>query len=108
MPLNKIAMYLAIMFLCSCTGMDVTKKKSRVNHVVLCWLKDKGNQEQRQLLINKSLQFIEIPGVLEVRAGKVLKSDRSIVDSSYDVAIFLSFRSAADMQKKPLKQVLMV
>jgi hypothetical protein len=98
MPLKKVAICLTVMFLCSCAGMNFSKKKSKVNHVVLCWLKDKGNQEQRRLLIEQSLKFEDIPGVLEVRAGEVLKSTRPIVDSSYDVAIFLSFSSVEDMQ----------
>ena len=68
-----------------------------MNHVVLCWLKDSGNEKQRQQLIDESLKFRSIPGVIEVRAGEVIESDRSIVDDSYDVAIFLSYKTIADM-----------
>ena len=113
MILRKIVMVVAMVFLCSCIS---SKKASseRVNHVVLCWLKDSGNKEQRQKLIRESLEFESIPGVLEVRAGEVVKSDRPIVDSSYDVAIFLSYESVDDLKaylihpdhKKAVKEVL--
>ena len=60
------------------------------------------------------MKFESIPGVLEVRAGEVVKSDRPIVDSTYDVAIFLSYKSVDDMKaylihpdhKKAVKEVL--
>lgn len=113
MILKKLTIILVSVFLCSCAS---SKKASseRVNHVVLCWLKDSGNKEQRQKLIEESLKFESIPGVLEVRAGEVVKSDRPIVDSSYDVAIFLSYKSVDDLKtylihpdhKKAVKEVL--
>ena len=73
------------------------KPKERINHLVFCWLKESGNKVQRAQLIKTSLDFKKIPGVLEVRAGEVVPSDRSIVDSSYDVAILLSFETEEDL-----------
>ena len=53
-------------------------------------------------------------GVLEVRVGEVILSDRKIVDDSFDVGIFLSFASTGDMaeyithpqHKKAVEEVL--
>ena len=60
-----------------------------VPHVVLCWLKEPGNDQHRQQIAEVSTSFLEIHGVLEVRAGQVVSSDREIVDDSFDVAILV-------------------
>ncbi len=70
----------------------------RINHVVFCWLKEPGNKVQKAQLIQVSKSFKKIPGVLEVRAGEMVPSERKVVDSSYDVAIFLSFETEKDLQ----------
>ena len=70
----------------------------RANHVVLCWLKEPGNESHRRRIVEVSTTFREIPGVVEVRAGEVVPSERAIVDDSFDVAIFLTFASERDMK----------
>ena len=60
-----------------------------LHHVVLCWLKEPGNARHRQQIVEVSKSFRDIPGVLEVRAGQVVSSDREIVDDSFDVAILV-------------------
>ena len=71
----------------------------KVHHVVLCWLKDAGNQAQREQLIAVSRGFADIPGIVNLRAGTVVASDRPIVDDSYDVGIYMSFANVEDMQR---------
>ncbi len=66
---------------------------SKVHHVVVCWLNEPGNKEARQKVIEVSRGFSAIPGVIEVRAGRVIHSEREIADSSFDVAIYLSFEN---------------
>jgi hypothetical protein len=66
---------------------------SNVHHVVICWLNEHGNKEAHQKLIEVSRGFSAIPGVIDVRAGRVIPSEREIVDSSFDVAIYLSFEN---------------
>ncbi len=65
----------------------------KVHHVVVCWLNESGNKEARQKVIEVSRGFSSIPGVIYVRAGSVIHSEREIVDSSFDVAIYLSFEN---------------
>ena len=60
-----------------------------LHHVVICWLKEPGNDQHRQQIVEVSKSFRNIPGVLEVRAGQVVASDREIVDDSFDVAILV-------------------
>ncbi len=71
---------------------------SNIHHVVICWLKDSGNKEARQKIIEASREFASIPGVVNVKAGSVIHSERKIVDSSFDVAIYLSFENEQKLQ----------
>lgn len=72
---------------------DNTHSISNVHHVVVCWLNEPGNEEARQKVIEVSRGFSAIPGVIDIRAGRVIHSEREIVDNSFDVAIYLSFEN---------------
>jgi hypothetical protein len=68
-----------------------------VIHVVLIWLKDPGNPQHRQQIVAAAREFQQIPGVIEVRVGESLASERDVVDDSFDVGMFMSFASVGDM-----------
>lgn len=99
---------------CASTSTKTTGTR-RVNHIVLCWLKESGNLAHRQKIIEASRSLRKIPGVLEVRVGEVIPSDRKIVDDSFDVGITLTFGNTHDMDayldhplhKDALEKVLM-
>jgi hypothetical protein len=86
------------LFGCSSFEKD-TAVPERVNHLVLCWLKEPGNIEHRREIIEISRSFTHVPGVLEVRTGQVIQSDRDIVDDSFDIGIYFAFRTPEDMKK---------
>ena len=69
-----------------------------LEHVVVVWLKDPGNATHRQTIIDESEALRTIPGVLSLKSGTVIPSERAIVDSSFDVALIVSFADAAAMQ----------
>lgn len=69
-----------------------------LEHVVVVWLKDPGNATHRQTIIDESEVLRTIPGVLSLKSGAVIPSERTIVDSSFDVALIVSFADAAAMQ----------
>ena len=69
-----------------------------LEHVVVVWLKDPGNATHRQTIIDESEVLRTIPGVLSLKSGTVIPSERAIVDSSFDVALIVSFADAAAMQ----------
>ena len=92
-----VLMLLCCITLVSCSLFE-NAPEERINHAVFCWLKDSGNKVQRAQVIAISETFREIPGVLEVRVGEVIPSDRAIVESGYDVAIFLSFHNKEDLK----------
>ena len=65
------------------------ENQKKLNHVVLCWLKEPGDREDMEMIIAMTKSFQEIPGVLDTQAGKVISSDRKIVDDSFDVGILI-------------------
>lgn len=82
----------------ACTTLKTSNPTAgKVHHVVICWLKEQGSQEDKNKLVEASKKLSEIPGVLSVKAGSVLPSQRKIVDSSFDVAIIISFSNPEAM-----------
>lgn len=63
----------------------------RVQHVVIVWLKNHGSAEAREQYIAASRRMSKLPMVVDYRIGHPLPPSRSIVDSSYDVAVVATF-----------------
>lgn len=87
--------------------MDSFRKDKALHHVVLCWLKESGNLEARERIVEITKSFRDIPGVLEARAGQVIPSDRSIVDDSFDVGILVvvaDSKSLTEYLEHPIHQ----
>ena len=84
----KGLLLLMLLVTSGCAGLG-TRPDGALQHVVLVWLKDAGNAEQRARIIEVSRSFRSIPGVLDVQAGKAVASDRGIVDDSFDVGILV-------------------
>lgn len=72
-----------------------------VHHVIVCWLKKPGNAEARERIIRASKELGQVPGVVSVRAGSVLPDARPNVDSSFDVAVVMTFESEAALREYP-------
>ena len=61
---------------------------------MLCWLNDPRDATARQKLIDASHGFSAIPGVVTISAGPPLPpTTRPSVDSSYDLAVVITFES---------------
>ena len=70
-----------------------------VGHVVIFWLKEPGNAENRRQLIDATETFRSVPGVLAVQAGEKIASPRRNVDQSYDVAVVIWFRDRDALER---------
>jgi hypothetical protein len=70
-----------------------------VSHVVVCTLKNRGNEADRMKLIEAARELRKIAGVYDVEAGTVLPSDRPVVVSDYDVAMVVIFRDQSYLPK---------
>jgi hypothetical protein len=71
-----------------------SSRSGQVEHVVVMWLKKPGDAAARKALLAAGETFKQIPGVVSVTGGEVMKSDRAVVDSSYDVAFVVTFKDA--------------
>jgi hypothetical protein len=69
-----------------------------VEHVVVVWLKTPGDRTARARVIAASQALKSIPGVLSLKAGTVIPSERPIVDSSFDVALTITFPDLEALQ----------
>ena len=74
-------------------------RPGEIQHVVLVWLRDRGDAAQREKILAAAREFRRIPGVEDLAVGECLPGNRPIIDSSYDVAISMRFADAAAMQR---------
>jgi hypothetical protein len=72
-------------------------QKGTVSHVVLCYLKNKGSEADRQRILEASRPLREIRGIYDFEVGYVLPSSRPVVASDYDVGIIVTFRDKEAM-----------
>jgi hypothetical protein len=69
-----------------------------IEHVVVVWLKTPGDAAARERVIAASEVLATIPGVVALKAGSVVPSERPIVDSSFDVALSVTFTDLEALQ----------
>lgn len=94
-----LVIFLVPWFSYGCLSVKDAAIEKRVNHIVLCWLKEPGNIGQSKKIIEASRSFTDIPGVLEIRTGRAIKSDRDVVDDSFDVGICITLRTPEDLER---------
>lgn len=92
-PFFHLAVLFVITFFAS--GCASIHSDSKLQHVVLCWLKEPGNADHRAQIEEVSRSFRKIPGVISVETGQVVASERGIVDDSFDVGIIIEVRDEA-------------
>jgi hypothetical protein len=101
--IKKYLLFLLVLplFFSGCfSGFQNKKEDTKIlTHVVLCWFKDSGNSEQRDRIIKMTETFNNIPSVLNARAGGPIRSERSIVDDSFDVGIIVEVRDEKGLQE---------
>jgi hypothetical protein len=97
---RTLFLLLGSLFLVGCTASQPkTTIENRVNHIVMCWLKEPGNEAHRDSIIETCKSLREIPGVLEIRVGEAIPSERALVDDSFDICIMMTFASTDDMTR---------
>jgi hypothetical protein len=89
---------LGLIVLSGCMTAQPAREAAPVHHVIVCWLRTPGNARARTQLIETSYSFKKIAGVRTVHAGGVVPSSRPVVDSSFDVAIVITFENINAMQ----------
>jgi hypothetical protein len=69
-----------------------------IEHIVIVWLNEPGNPADRERIIAESRVLTGIPGVTGLRSGRMIPSERAIVDSSFDVALIVSLADRTALQ----------
>ena len=64
---------------------------------MICWLHPPGDQKTINQIVEVSKGFSAIPGVEGVTVGGVVESERAVVDSSFDVALIITFKDTQAM-----------
>ena len=77
---------------------DANGDSHPLEHIVIVWLKDPGNLAARERIIEASEALRAIPGVVSLKSGTMVPSDRPIVDSSFDVALVITLIDASALQ----------
>jgi hypothetical protein len=107
MPLHRyigqITLLLCSLAFAGCHGSATQSENQQprpghVTHIVVFWLKDPGSAEQRRDLIAACHTLKDIPGVTDLRVGQPLPSTRPVVDSTYDVALVITFENERAME----------
>lgn len=92
MNIKLFAVLMSMMLMVGCKAEKPPEPQAV--HIVLCWLKNPGNVEDRQTLVNTSRTFLgQIPGLLDVQTGPALDTARPGADSSFDVGVVFTFES---------------
>jgi hypothetical protein len=90
---------------CAQVGWQPGTRPGNVDHVVLLWMNEPGNDAVKEKMIATSRAFArEIPGIVSVSVGDAVPSDRDVVDDSFDLGIVIRFKDRAALdayQKHP-------
>ncbi|MCE9519529.1 MAG: Dabb family protein [Verrucomicrobia bacterium] len=90
----SLALSAALLVSCAQMGLQPAAKPGDVTHVVLVWLKHKGDAAERAKVIETAKGFRDqIPGIISLSIGEPLPSTRPVVDSSFDVGLVMRFES---------------
>ncbi|MCK4842024.1 MAG: Dabb family protein [Methylococcales bacterium] len=76
----------------------IAAENKKITHVVMVWLKQPGNEQQRNAFIKASEQLNDLPGIVNRHVGVVLPSGRAIVDDTFDVAVTVTMESKAALK----------
>ncbi len=69
-----------------------------LTHVIVVWLNEAGNKEAQDKFVEASKALNGLPGVIHRHVAVVEKSDRSVVDDTFDVLITVTFKNKAALK----------
>ncbi len=74
------------------------EENKKITHVVMVWLNEPGNKQQRSAFIKASEQLNNFSGIVNRHVGIVMPSDRKIVDDTFDVAVTVTLKNKKALQ----------
>ena len=88
---------LIIFFLVLTFSQTAASETSGIQHVVLCWLNEPGEQADIDAVMKASMELKDISEVDNIVVGRPVPSDRKIVDDTFDVGLVLNFHNQHDL-----------
>lgn len=94
-----IALALTVLFPALSPSSEPTRK-GKLTHIGLVWLKNAGNETDRQKIMEALRQFArDIPEVQSLSFGKPHLSPSKLVDSTFDVCFTMEFDDPASVER---------
>lgn len=94
-----LALSLAL-FVSGCATTPKSAQTGKINHIGFVWLKEPGNAEHQQKIIDAAHAFArEIPEVKLLAVGKTLPKASPYVDASFDICLSMQFDDQAAMER---------
>jgi len=97
MKLNKLLLIIALL-LVGCAAPIPKNQDLPVQHIVLLWLNKELSENKIEEIIKGTKALKKINQVKNVKVGKVIFSERPIVDDSFDLGIIFEFETVEAMQ----------
>ena len=91
----RLGVFLTLLLSFSCQSSKIDKPG--VNHVVLCWLKDKSN-DQKEVFLKAVKSLGDIPEVESISCGDISPSIEPVADNSFDVGFIIKFKNQSDLK----------
>jgi hypothetical protein len=96
---TSLALSLAL-FVSGCATTPKSAQTGKINHIGFVWLKEPGNAEHQQKIIDATHAFArEIPEVKLLAVGKTLPKASPYVDASFDICLSMQFDDQAAMER---------
>ncbi|MCK5925635.1 MAG: Dabb family protein [Methylococcales bacterium] len=84
---------LSSLFFISPVQAETTDKVT--THVIIVWLNEAGDEKAQKKFVEASKKVNDFPGVIHRHVAVVEKSDKSIVNDTFDVMITVTFKNKA-------------
>lgn len=98
--LRTLAAVVLLAWLTGCASTNRQAPPGQLYHVGLVWLKEPGNPEHRQRIIDAAHQFAShIPEVRFLSVGKSVGQTNSLTDTSFDLCVVMRFDNQEAMNR---------
>ena len=97
--LSGLVLLFSLIILDGCASTADRAPSHGIKHIVLVWLNNAGDQQDRSTLIKHSEELRSIPSLIDLQVGTAVPSDRKIVDDSFDVGLVMTFADQKSMDE---------
>ena len=70
---------------------------AEINHVVICWYEESVDSQTVENAMQAIADFKQIPGILSVKVGRPVPSDRDIVDDTFSLGVYILAKDQASL-----------